>query len=120
MNALEREIEVLRGLCACRGDDDCVREASNELTQLRRIESAARLACGLLWMVDDRSEKEHAAFVALRDAFGGPGSTGLKSSIEYAIAAGHEADHPPDADWWAGKKELDMRHNAGIERQPQP
>lgn len=111
MNALEREIEVLRGLCACRGDDDCVREASNELNLLRGIESAARLACGLLWMVDDRSDKEHAAFVALRDALGGPGSAGLKSAIECAIAAGHEADHPAGADWWAGKKESDMRPN---------
>lgn len=116
MNALEREIEVLRGLCACRGDDDCVDEASNELTLLRGIEAAAKLACGLLWMVDERGDKEHAAYMALRDALGGSGSEGLKAAIETAIAAGHEADHPPDADWWAGKKELDMRPNTELSR----
>lgn len=31
--------------------------------------------------------------------------TALKEAIKRAIEAGHEADHPPLADWWAGKKE---------------
>lgn len=116
MNALEREIEVLRGLCPCRGDDDCVNEASNELTLLRGIEAAAKLACGLLWMVAERGEKEHAAFMALRDALGGYGSEGLKAAIETAIAAGYEADHPPGADWWAGKKEPVLQPNTALSR----
>ena len=29
----------------------------------------------------------------------------LRKGIEVAIEAGYEADHPPGADWWAGKKE---------------
>lgn len=80
-------------------------EADAELLKLRKIEEAAELACGLLWMVEDRREKVRAAFHALRDALGGSGSKGLGKAIKRAIDAGHEADHPPGADWWAGKKE---------------
>lgn len=54
--------------------------------------------------VEDRREKVRAAFYALRDALGGAGSKGLGKAIKRAIDAGHEADHPPGADWWAGKK----------------
>ena len=46
-----------------------------------------------------------AAFHALRDALGGSGSKGLGKAIKSAIDAGHEAEHPAEADWWAGKKE---------------
>lgn len=31
--------------------------------------------------------------------------TEAEQRIEAAIDAGYEADHPPGADWWAGKKE---------------
>ena len=54
MNPLERELATMRGFAACRGDDDCLDEADAELVQLRKIEEAAELACGLLWMVDYR------------------------------------------------------------------
>lgn len=104
MKPLERELATMRGFAACRGDDDCLDEAAAELAQLRKIEEAAELACGLLWMVEDRREKVRAAFHALLDALGGSGSKGLGAAIKRAIDAGHEADHPPGADWWAGKK----------------
>jgi hypothetical protein len=29
------------------------------------------------------------------------GQKALRQGIEAAIDAGHEADHPPGADWWA-------------------
>lgn len=105
MKPLERELATMRGFAACRGDDDCLDEADAELARLRKIEEAAELACGLLWMVEDRREKVRAAFHALRDALGGSGSKGLGKAIKRAIDAGHEADHPPGMDWWAGKKE---------------
>lgn len=70
------------------------------------IRAAAELACGLLWMSDWRRDKAHFAFVALRDALGGPGSKGLGAAIQRAIDAGYEADHPPECDGWAGMKEF--------------
>jgi len=105
MKPLERELATMRGFAASRSDDDCLDEADAELAQLRKIEEAAELACGLLWMVEDRREKVRTAFHALRDALGGSGSKGLGKAIKRAIDAGHEADHPPGCDWWAGKKE---------------
>src|SRR5574337_1038719 len=105
MKPLERELATMRGFAASRSDDDCLDEADAELAQLRKIEEAAELACGLLWMVEDRRKKVRAAFHALRDALGGSGSNGRGKAIRRAIDAGHEADHPPGADWWAGKKE---------------
>lgn len=72
--------------------------------EAQKIREAAELACGLLWMVEDRNGKVRAAFHALRDALGGSGSKELGAAIKRAIDAGHEADHPPEADWWAGKK----------------
>ena len=104
-SAVERELATARGLCSSVCDDDALNEADSELLRLRKIEEAAELACGLLWMVEDRREKVRAAFHALRDALGGSGSKGLGKAIKRAIDAGHEADHPPGADWWAGKKE---------------
>lgn len=71
---------------------------------MKQVHEAAELACGLLWMVEDRREKVRTAFHALRDALGGSGSKGLGKAIQRAIDAGHEADHPPGCDWWAGKK----------------
>ena len=115
MKPLERELATMRGLAACRGDDDCLDEADAELVHLRKIEEAAELACGLLWMVEDRREKVRAAFHALRDALGGSGSKGLGQAIKRAIDAGHEADHPPGADWWAGKKPEKNHDGCGID-----
>ena len=103
--SVERELATARGLCSSVCDDDALNEADAEVMKLRNIEVAAELACGLLWMVEDRSEKVRAAFHALRDALGGPGSKGLGNAIQRAIDADHEADHPPGCDWWAGKKE---------------
>lgn len=103
--AVERELATARGLCSSIGDDDALNEADAELLKLRKVEEAAELACGLLWMVEDRREKVRAAFHALRDALGGSGSKGLGKAIKRAIDAGHEADHPPGCDWWAGKKD---------------
>ena len=60
------------------------------------------LALGLLWMTERDNDKVQAAFKTLRDALGGQNA--LHQGIEAAIDAGHEADHPPGADWWAGKK----------------
>ena len=99
MNPLERELATMRGFAASRGDDDCLDEADAELAQLRKIEEAAELACGLLWTVEYQSGKVRAAYHALRDALGGSGSKGLGKAIKRAIDAGHEADHPPEADW---------------------
>ena len=104
MGAVERELATARGLCSSVCDDDSLNEADAEVFKLRKVEQAAELACGLLWMVEDRSGKVRAAFHALRDALGGAGSKGLGQAIKRAIDAGHEADHPPGADWWAGKK----------------
>lgn len=100
---LKRELAVLRGFAASRGDDDCIDEAEIDLHRLQHIESAALQALGILWMSERMSAKTQAAFKTLRDALGG--KTALRKGIESAIDAGYEADHPPGADWWAGKKE---------------
>lgn len=104
MKALERELDVMRGLSGGRGDDDRIETSAEELAQLRKIEAAAKLACGLLWMTEFRVGKVREAFHALRDALGGSGSKELGEAIKTAIAAGHEADHPPSADYWCGMK----------------
>ena len=75
----------------------------NELHRLQHIESAALLALGMLWMTERHSPKVQTAFQTLRNALGGMDA--LRKGIEAAIDAGYEADHPPGADWWAGKKE---------------
>lgn len=69
----------------------------------QHIESAALLALGLLWMTERDNAKVQTAFKTLRDALGSKDA--LRKGIEAAIEAGYEADHPPGADWWAGKKE---------------
>lgn len=107
---LERELEVLRGLASSRGDDDQIDKAEAELVRLRKIEKAAELACGLLWMMwsdfdTGRGRLAQPAFEALRDALGGPGSEGLRLAIKRALDAGYEADRAPGCDWWAGKKD---------------
>lgn len=102
--SVERELATARGLASCVGDEDALSEADAELAGLRGIEEAAELACGLLWMIDERSDKVREAYRALVAALGGPGSPGLKRSIQRAIDAGFEADHPEGATWWAGKK----------------
>lgn len=80
-----------------------LREAADEID---RLQEAAELVCGLLWMVHGRSDKVRVAYQALRNTLGWPDdSEGLAKAIRRAIAAGYEADHPAGADWWAGKKD---------------
>ena len=75
-------------------------EAGAELALLRKIETAAKLACGLLWMTAEwRHGKTDAAYHALLEAVGGSGSQGLRESIEAAFAAGFEVDAPPGCYW---------------------
>ncbi len=67
---------------------------------LRKIETAAKLACGLLWMTAEwRTGKTEAAYQALLEAVGGSGSQGLRESIQAALDAGHEVDAPPGCYW---------------------
>lgn len=73
-----------------------------DLARLQKIEAAATLALGLLWMTDRHDAKTHAAYTTLRDALGG--RVGLSKAIKAAQDAEYEADHPSGADWWAGKK----------------
>ena len=87
------------GRAGHRADDDVV-ELDAELALLRKIETAAKLACGLLWMTAEwRQGKADAAYKALLEAVGGSGSQGLRESIEAALAAGHEVDAPPGCYW---------------------
>ena len=85
------------------GDDESIQQAEIDLHRLQHIESAALLALGMLWMTERHSPNAQAAFQTLRNALGGQDA--LRRGIEAAIDAGFEADHPPGADWWAGKKE---------------
>ena len=100
---LARELKVIRGMAACGGDDEAIQEAEIDLHRFQSIESAALLALGLLWMTERDNDKVQAAFKTLRDALGGQNA--LRQGIEAAIDAGYEADHPPGAGWWAGKKD---------------
>ncbi len=88
---------------SCGGDDESIQQAEIDLHRLQHIESAALLALGMLWMTERHSPNAQAAFQTLRNALGGQDA--LRRGIEAAIDAGFEADHPPGADWWAGKKE---------------
>jgi len=75
-------------------------DAASALERLINIETAAKLACGLLWMQAEwRQEKTDAAYQALLEAVGGSGSQGLRESIEAAFAAGFEVDAPPGCYW---------------------
>ena len=98
-----RELKVMRGMASCGGDDESIQQAEIDLHRLQHIESAALLALGMLWMTERHSPNAQAAFQTLRNALGGQDA--LRRGIEAAIDAGFEADHPPGADWWAGKKE---------------
>ena len=100
---LKRELKVMRGMAACVGDDEAIQEAEIDLHRLQHIESAALQALGILWMSERTSAKTQDAFRVLRNALGGKDA--LRKGIEAAIEAGYEADHPPGADWWAGKKD---------------
>lgn len=83
------------GRCASNRDEE-----DAELARLRKIETAAKLATGLLWMTGEwRQGKADAAYQALLEAVGGSGSQGLRESIEAALAAGHEVDAPPGCYW---------------------
>lgn len=83
------------GRCASNRDEE-----DAELARLRKIETAAKLATGLLWMTAEwRQGKADAAYQALLEAVGGSGSQGLRESIEAALAAGHEVDAPPGCYW---------------------
>jgi hypothetical protein len=109
--AAERERDHARETCkrALHKVDDLIARAEKaendrdaaEIARLRKIESAALLACGVLWMIEHRRGKVATAFHALRDALG---QHGLGEAIQRAIDEGHEADHPPSADWWAGMR----------------
>ena len=75
-------------------------DAAASLERLINIETAAKLACGLLWMTAEwRQGKTDAAYQALLEAVGGSGSQGLRECIEAAFAAGHEVDAPPGCYW---------------------
>ena len=83
------------GRCASNRDEE-----DAELARLRKIETAAKLATGLLWMTAEwRQGKADAAYQALLEAVGGSRSQGLRESIEAALAAGHEVDAPPGCYW---------------------
>ena len=103
LEAQARELKVMRGMASCGGDDESIQQAEIDLHRLQHIESAALLALGMLWMTERHSPNAQAAFQTLRNALGGQDA--LRRGIEAAIDAGFEADHPPGADWWAGKKE---------------
>ena len=98
-----QELKVMRAIASCRGDAESIQQAEIDLHRLQHIESAALLALGMLWMTERHSPNAQAAFQTLRNALGGQDA--LRRGIEAAIDAGLEADHPPGAGWWAGKKE---------------
>ena len=100
MGAIERELATARGLASSAGDGAALDEAAAELARLRKIESAAKLATGLLWITAEwRQGKADAAYQALLESVGGSGSLGLRESIEAALTAGHEVDAPPGCYW---------------------
>ena len=110
-----------RGISDCEEAGELMTEAAAEIERLCRVRNclaggaqtravqymqerqAALLALGLLWMTERQSDKVHRAYTILRDALGGKDA--LRKGIQAAMDAGHEADHPHGADWWAGKKE---------------
>ena len=79
-----------------------MREIERLQVDISKMETAALLALGILWMDERVTDKTHTAYQILRDALGG--KEALRKGIEAAIRAGYEADHPQGADWWAGKK----------------
>ncbi len=100
MGAIELELAIGLALSDSQGDQQRIVEAQCELARLRKIEAAAKLACGLLWMTAEwRQGKADAAYQALLESVGGSGSQGLRESIEAALAAGHEVDAPPGCYW---------------------
>lgn len=105
-NAGHYASEAIAAICAEEGARDFSEESARNL---RDIRPAALLALGLLWMTERQSDKVHRAYTTLRDALGG--KEALREGIQAAMDAGHEADHPQGADWWAGKRE----GNAGVE-----
>ena len=103
-NAGHYASEAISAICAEEGATAAVRDFGEESAQsLRDLRTAALLALGLLWMTERQSDKVHRAYTTLRDALGG--KEALREGIQAALNAGHEADHPPGADWWAGKKD---------------
>ena len=79
-----------------------MREIERLQVDISKMETAALLALGILWMDERVTDKTHTAYQILRDALGG--KEALRKGIEAAISAGYEADHPQGADGWAGKK----------------
>lgn len=88
---------------AIRQRDSAQSSAEEWFATATTLRTAALLALGLLWMTERQSDKVHRAYTTLRDALGG--KEALREGIQAALNAGHEADHPPGADWWAGKKD---------------
>jgi|GEM_PF-6259410 len=76
-------------------------QQEGQLIEQRKIIDAAKLAFGMLWMIEYHRDHELAAYKALSDVLT---QEDKARGIEAAIDAGHEADHPAGCDWWAGKK----------------
>ncbi len=87
---------------AIRQRDSAQSSAEEWFATAATLRAAALLALGLLWMTERQSDKVHLAYTTLRDALGGKDA--LRQGIQAAINAGHEADHPAEAAYWAGKK----------------
>lgn len=107
MGAIERELATALALASSLGDEERIGEAQAELAKLRKIEAAAELACGLLWMTSEwRQGKTDDAYKTLRDALVGSGSKGLGKAIRRAIESGAQVDAPPGC-YWPGEDALD-------------
>lgn len=81
---------------------EIIDDACNELERLRRIEQAAELAYGALWMTMHLKKKQQTAKDALAEALS---NNGRERGIQSAIDHGLQADHPSQADYWSGKQE---------------
>lgn len=98
--AIERALVTGLDLSALRADRKAMADAQAELAKLRKIEAAAELSCGLLWMTAEwRQGKTEDAYKALRDALGGSGSKGLGKAIQRAMDSGAKVDAPPGCYW---------------------
>src|SRR5574340_669787 len=78
-------------------------EAQREIERLRAEVASLTREEGCPGIAHDRD--------ALRGRFRDPHDAS-KRGIQAAIAAGFEADHPPDADYWCGKRETSADDDA--------
>ena len=87
------------GPLAIIGDENRQRQLPLE----SELQTAAERAFGRLWMIEaERDPRSHEARQILADVLD---MEARRRGIEAAIDAGHQADHPPGCDWWAGKPE---------------